>query len=172
MRKDGDKSKWWWSALLTNHCIHWFSFRTAVDTCRTVGPNDQGTHRSSAPKIPFKSVDTMMACNGPLPTTALHASSVGSVLVRHTLHIRYDNNTRATTAPTTTAASMVMPAVATTFVSKPKQAKDLLTLLRFADITNAKLLSYILLRDTEKSETVHAFRAPPDGPPSIGGISC
>lgn len=73
-----------------------------------------------------------------------HSVSVHLCEHTHTLHIRYDNNTRA-------RASMVMPAVATTFVSKPKQAKDLLTLLRFADITNdAKLLSYILLRDREK----------------------
>lgn len=107
----------------------------------------------------------------PLPTmTASHAQHAFGHLCeyrskQHTLHIRYDNNTSASTrAAATTAgagASMTMPAVATTFVSKPKQAKDLLTLLRFTDITIAKLLSYILLlaaaadaAQTEKSEIV------------------
>lgn len=69
-----------------------------------------------------------------------------------------------------------MPAVAATFVSKPKQAKDLLTLLRFADITMMPNYYRISCNPAERQTRREKWNCMRFGHPtslrSISGISC
>lgn len=107
-----------------------------------------------------------MACNGPVLTTALHTHRVSTrYLCEHTLHIRYDNNTRATTAPTTTGSIDGDAGGSDNICKQAKASKRPINPSAVRRHNQCQIIiSYTSCCEThtEMWNCIYAFRAPPD----------